>query len=92
MQIYDWASNKVKLQFAMQDLKDAQKKDPSIVIDEDTIKAAYLVRCGKLLNEVVLENVKVPEVVVEPQVEPEVVADVEYEVSVKEVKKSKKKK
>ena len=91
MQTYEWAENKIKLQAAILQLKEAQKANPSIVITEDMIKAAYVARCGNVLavaepvTEPVTELIK--EVV--PEVGPEVVADVEYEVSVKEVKKDK---
>jgi len=43
---YPWAVNPVKLIEAITDLENAKKLDPSVVINEDTIKARYIVRKG----------------------------------------------
>lgn len=47
---YPWAQNHIKEQLATTDLKNKQKLDPTIVIDEETIKAQYIKRGGLVLE------------------------------------------
>lgn len=56
---YRWAANPIKLGEAITDLEQAKKLDPSVVIDEETIKARYIVRKGIVLD---VQAPEVPEV------------------------------
>lgn len=48
---YAWAYNKIKLNQAYSAVVDAKKLDPKVVVDEETIKAAYIARAGLLAEE-----------------------------------------
>ena len=47
---YDWAFNKLKLNQSVSALMERKKADPSVVIDEKSIKAEYIRRAGKVLE------------------------------------------
>lgn len=69
MTTYPWASNSMKLQFAEKDLIEAKKLNPTLVINEDSIKAAYI-KCGGLIMDVVTPEAIVAPVVEDKAVEP----------------------
>lgn len=70
---YEWADNRIKLQAVLLQLKEAQKKDPSLVITDEAVKNAYIARGGKVLSVTeptpVVEVTNVTEEIVKPVVE-----------------------
>lgn len=59
---YNWAVNKMKLAASVKHLTDAKKLNPTIVIDEETVKAEYIRRAG-LIDEPLKPRVQAPKVV-----------------------------
>lgn len=49
---YNWAANPIKLLQAEADVISANKADPTVVVNEETIKAAYVKRLGLVYNTV----------------------------------------
>ncbi len=66
MSNYPWAGNLIKLQQAEESLKHAKKLNASVVIDEQSIKDAYVKRGGLLIETVESVVDQVIEVVEEP--------------------------
>lgn len=47
---YDWAPNKVKLQQSVTALENRAKLDPSIKINEETVREEYISRAGRIFE------------------------------------------
>jgi len=48
---FAWAYNKIKLKQAYTALVEAKKLDPGILIDEESLKEAYILRAGLLADQ-----------------------------------------
>jgi hypothetical protein len=64
--MYKWAANTVKLQLAIRDLENFKKLGQPVEVNEETIKARYILRGGLVLDE--SKQAQVEEVKVAPRI------------------------
>lgn len=67
MNKFNWAMNDLKVDLAKKDLEFAQKINPAVVINEESIKAQYVKRGGLLVDEDSIFTVaeQTPETIIE---------------------------